>query len=394
MLNFTNSSHHFREPEWMSIALHLTSSVTFMVGFPINIIIINLVARRDSLRNSTNFFVSSLAVADLLVLLWMMIWTIGTHAFAASTLSRYIYSSLDIFLGVASMLNVACVSADRAIAVSYPLTYENLLTKKRSFTLISFCWVYAFALLGGALLRYQFRNRFYNKVILYLGFSSYFVPVFIIITSYVIIFLIIIHKLKGFRELEKVMSNARLVFNNQDPSERRRRRRRKLLRELKVTGNVLLIVVPFTVGWTFFIGTHLYETVNKVKLTNDGYNFSLIIIPWILSGLNPILYLLLNRSLRRAFISSFRKVFKSDKNPFEESRFSILVSFSRRASSVFRRASASIDEENGFLNVPKMTTRRRESHSKSSCDATAREVETEFPLREEREEIVQYATVV
>ena len=81
-------------------------------------------------------------------------------------------------------------------------------------------------------------------------------------------FIIICYKLKGSWKLENIMSYARYPFipeTGQELSEKKKWNRRKLLREIKVTGNVLFIVVPFTTRWTFFIGTY-FLLINQSSL--------------------------------------------------------------------------------------------------------------------------------
>ena len=255
-------------------SLQVTGFFTFFIGFPTNLIIISLVLCKRRLRNPTNFFVCSLAVADIMVLLWLLIWVLGIQNILSTIqVKRFITPSIDIFLGVASMVNVACVSADRGIAVVYPLRYEFIVSKRRAVCAIIIAWTYAVSLLIAAFLRIQYHNAKYYKVILYAGFTSYFVPVSIILVSYSVIFVVIVRKLKSIRELERVVSSVAGGANcgvNQGCDDlatriRKKRRRRKLLRELKVTANILFIVVPFTSGWSYFIGTHIYEHAYKVR---------------------------------------------------------------------------------------------------------------------------------
>ena len=365
------SSHSIKSDEWTFISLQITGFVTFFIGFPTNLIIIFLVLRKRRLRNPTNFFVCSLAVADIMVLVWLLIWVLGIQNILSPTeVKRYVIPSIDIFLGVASMVNVACVSADRGIAVVYPLQYEFIMTKRRAFGAIVIAWMYALILLIAAFLRIYCHNATYYTAVLYAGFSSFFVPVTIIMVSYSVIFVVIVHQLKSIRDLERVVSNA--IGGGCD---KKQRRRRKLLRELKVTANILFIVVPFTTGWSYFIGTHIYEHAYKVTILNEAHNVAMIVIPWLLSGLNPIIYLLLNRSLRKAMMESVKKIYRDSASTMEE-QGSFFTLFSQRASNALRRASTSIEEGGGFLNVPKYLQRRRDSRSsvstpsRSSFDVT------------------------
>lgn len=351
----TNSS----KEDLVFYSLKIIGSVIFVIGVPTNLLIICLVSRNRKLKNPTNFFICSLAAADLLVLLWMLLWILSIHSLLeVSTVIKYVIPSFDMSIGVASIVNVACVSVDRAIAVLYPLERKLIMTKLRALLVILALWFYTVVLFVAALSRMFVKLLTFNKVILYLGFISYFIPFIIIALSYTVILLVLVKKLKDMRELEGIVLN-----NVENPgksfSDRKKRQRRKLLRELKVTANILLIVVPFTVGWTFFIATHIYEHIHNKTVYNKAHNIAMITVPWLLSGLNPVVYLLFNRPLRRAVVSSTRKMFDT-RNSLEEQSF--LSSFSRLASTVFRRAS----EEGiaGQLNVSTILCfNKRESRS-------------------------------
>ena len=78
-------------------------------------------------------------------------------------------------------------------------------------------------------------------------------------------------------------------------------------RELRVTGNLTIIVVSFTAGWTYFIGTHIYEEFNEViGPRNMIHEFFMIVTPWLMSSLNPVLYFFLTRSIRQGLVRLFR----------------------------------------------------------------------------------------
>lgn len=380
--NNNNTASSIQSDERTFLSLQITGFLAFFIGFPTNLIIIFLVLRKRRLRNPTNYFVCSLAVADIMVLVWLMIWVLGIQNVLSTTdVKRFIIPSIDIFLGVASMVNVACVSADRGIAVVYPLRYEFIMTKRRAFVTIIVVWMYAVALLVAAFLRIYCHNAKYYTAVLYAGFSGYFIPVSVIILSYSVIFVVIVRKLKSIRDLERVVSNATSgdggggCCDDVTVSNKKKRQRRKLLRELKVTANILFIVVPFTTGWSYFIGTHIYEHAYKMTILNEAHNVAMIIIPWLLSSLNPIIYLLLNRSLRKAMMENVKKICRDSASTMEE-QGSFFSTFSRRASNALRRASAGIEEGGGLLNVSRYLQRRRDSRSsvstpsRSSVDVT------------------------
>jgi len=371
-----NATYEGEDEAWVYTTLDITSAILFFIGFPGNMTIIYLVSKHQHLKNATNFFVSSLAVADLIVLMSMLFWIIGTKVFDYGMELKYIYSSLDLFGGILSMLNVFCVSADRAIAVTYPLRYERIVTKRRSVVITFAIMCFSLCLLVAGILRvinplkrdmsyYKDDSYIYHRVVDYICYIMFFVAISGTMLCYTLIFLIVFHKLKGSRKLEKLMSHTRNAFTedeapDQPECQERKRSHSILFREIKVTLNILIIVFPFTAGWTFFIGTHLYEDINHT-VESVTYNFFMVIIPWLLSVLNPVIYLVVNRSLRQCFCKTVHKLMSQltfqprDRPVLDESRLSILASLSRRASST--RTSTTVDGSE-LINVPLRNVRK------------------------------------
>ena len=267
------------------------------------------------------------------------------------------------------MLNVFCVSADRAIAVTYPLRYERIVTKRRALIITITIMCYSLCLLVLGLARSinpslpekgsnMPVSNTYHRVVDYICYGNFFIAILGTIFCYTLIFLIVFHKLKGSRKLERLMSSTRYAFNEEtgvQESQEKKRSRSILFREIKVTGNIMIIVFPFTAGWTFFVGTNFYEdTFHYVQ--SITYNLFMIIVPWLLSVLNPIIYLMVNRQLRQTLCKTVKKLFQGRERPFlDESRLSILASLSRRASST--RTSSTVDGSE-LINVPLRNLRK------------------------------------
>ncbi|XP_038556035.1 5-hydroxytryptamine receptor 4-like [Micropterus salmoides] len=108
-----------------------------------NLFIMAAVARFQHLRTPTNAFVVSLAVADLLVAVLVMpfslvrsisSWHFGRHFCRAHFL-------LDVTLCTSSIFNLSCVALDRYIAVCDPLHYPARMSPRRVAMLLLLCWI-------------------------------------------------------------------------------------------------------------------------------------------------------------------------------------------------------------------------------------------------------------
>jgi len=383
-----NNTTSYDDDTWVHTTLNISSTILFTIGFPSNLIIIYLVSKHQHLKNATNYFVSSLAIADLFVLVSMLFWIISIKVLPnpVGTEMKYIYSSLDLTTGILSMLNVFCVSADRAIAVTYPLRYERIVTKRRSLCITVTIMCYSLCLLVLGIARYSNPSLpdgdskiqeidTYHQIVDYICYVNFFLAILGTIICYTLIFLIVFHKLKGSRKLERLMSNTRHAFNDessdQEVNQEKKRSRSILFREMKVTGNIMIIVFPFTAGWTFFIGTHFYEDTYGTYVESITYNLFMIIVPWLLSVLNPVIYLVVNRQLRQTFCKTLQNLTKGRERPFlDESRLSILASLSRRASST--RTSSTVDGSE-LINVPLRNIRKSQMMTNSARSSTSME---------------------
>lgn len=72
--------------------------------------------------------------------------------------------------------------------------------------------------------------------------------------------------------------------------------REKRLSKILITAATPL---PFILGWSFVLGTQTYEVISQTYVTDLRYNLAMVVVPWIVSALNPVIYLFGNKSLRK-----------------------------------------------------------------------------------------------
>lgn len=111
-----------------------------------NVLVILSVLTFWKLRQSiTNFFILSLAFADLLVALIVMPFNAMIIINAGRwLLGRWmcdIYNSNDVLFSTASIIHLVCISIDRYIAIVYPFLYENIITRRRAYLMIAATWI-------------------------------------------------------------------------------------------------------------------------------------------------------------------------------------------------------------------------------------------------------------
>lgn len=116
-------------------------SLVVVVG---NIMVIVAVAREIYLRTVTNYFIVSLAIADVMVGGVVMPFSISNEL----TNSVWLYGqpwcdlwrSLDVLASTASILNLCVISLDRYWAITDPIAYPSKLSNSKVCILIALVW--------------------------------------------------------------------------------------------------------------------------------------------------------------------------------------------------------------------------------------------------------------
>lgn len=117
----------------------------FLVGLTGNLLTCTVIARHKKMRNPTNLYLLSLALSDLLVLLFGMpleiyeLWQNYPFPFGES--GCYFKTFLFETVCFASILNVTALSVERYIAVLHPLKTRYLSTKQHVKRVIAIIWV-------------------------------------------------------------------------------------------------------------------------------------------------------------------------------------------------------------------------------------------------------------
>nr|ABI33825.1 putative octopamine receptor [Manduca sexta] len=114
-----------------------------------NCLVIAAVLCSSKLRSVTNLFIVSLAVADLLVGVAVLpfsatrevfeIWIFG-HVWCS------VWLAVDVWMCTASILNLCAISLDRYVAVTRPVSYPSIMSRKRAKALIAGLWVLSFVI--------------------------------------------------------------------------------------------------------------------------------------------------------------------------------------------------------------------------------------------------------
>lgn len=307
------------EPFSITPATYVLMSLLTPIGLLANIIIIMTVLRAKKLRTTTGLFICHLAIADLLCIVSMVAYLIAN----SQTELRYnfvalmIFSSLDVFIGSASLLHVTAASVERAIAVAKPMVYPLILCKERAKKVIALIWVYCTALFIACCVRVFVKTVTYNTVIFFVAvILSFGIPCVLVLISYINISIRALRNLQMEKRIERSLIIVSMLNNN----SRKTPRYHHQIRELKLALNLTIMTAPFVFGWGYFMICNVYEEVAKTTLYGLK-NWVLNMLPYLISCLNPITYLLFTKTLRKEAIKLVLKPFSKFRS-LHERRFS------------------------------------------------------------------------
>ncbi|GAA6235076.1 D(4) dopamine receptor-like [Lates japonicus] len=133
---------HLKNYNYLALILGVPLILVIILG---NVLVCLSVLTERSLKTATNYFIISLAVADLLLaVLVLPLYVYSEFLGGIWTLSTYICDALmtmDVMLCTASILNLCAISVDRYIAVVVPLKYNRNQFSVRQLALITATWV-------------------------------------------------------------------------------------------------------------------------------------------------------------------------------------------------------------------------------------------------------------
>ncbi|XP_055922976.1 octopamine receptor beta-1R-like [Eupeodes corollae] len=122
----------------------------FVIGFIIlaavfgNMLVIVSVMRHRKLRIITNYFVVSLAVADMLVALCAMTFNASVEVsgkWIFGSIMCDVWNSFDVYFSTASILHLCCISVDRYYAIVQPLDYPLIMTHTKVILMLIVVWL-------------------------------------------------------------------------------------------------------------------------------------------------------------------------------------------------------------------------------------------------------------
>ncbi|XP_067657218.1 octopamine receptor beta-2R-like [Haliotis asinina] len=314
--------------ETLVLVIKCIIMVAIMVGAVFgNVLVISSVIKFERLRAITNYFIVSLAFADLLVAILVMPFSASMELSGKWVLGRTmcdIFNGNDVLFSTASILHLCCISMDRYIAIIHPLQYENKMTRHRVAAMLTTTWVASILIscipvhsqLYTTVENYQKLEHDHetctfivNKV--YAGVSScvsFWIPCFIMVFVYAKIYM-------EARKQEKFIQSTAMYMQYSDARDCHsngtlrggadgvpRLERKRMKREHKAAKTLGVIMGAFILCFLPFFSWYVITTMCDESCPYPPVIGSMLFwIGYFNSCLNPILYAYFNRDFRTAF---------------------------------------------------------------------------------------------
>lgn len=223
-------------PEWEAAVTAATLSLIILLTVVGNILVILSVFTYKPLRIVQNFFIVSLAVADLTVALLVMPFNV-----AYSILGRWEFGmhmcktwlTFDILCCTASILNLCAIALDRYWAITDPINYAQKRTLKRVLLMIGGVWVLSLLISSPPLIGWNDwpKEEHWNistpcmltqqqGYVVYSSLGSFFIPLFIMTIVYIEIFIATKRRLRERARASKINTMVSKNKTSMAPSGR------------------------------------------------------------------------------------------------------------------------------------------------------------------------------
>ncbi|XP_077089065.1 5-hydroxytryptamine receptor 4 isoform X2 [Siphateles boraxobius] len=285
------------------------------------LVMVALCKDRQLRKKKTNFFVVSLAFADLLVALVVMpLATIEltTGQWSYGEMFCLVRTSLDVQLTSVSILHLCCIALDRYYAICcQPLVYNNKMTPVRVSLMLVGCWVIPFFIsflpimqswntIGiESFIEQRIFNSSRNSTCVFMvnrpyalvcSAVAFYVPLVLMVLAYQRIYITAMGHARRIGSLHRAGSAPSSTYPKHDQPGSSR-----IKNETKAAKTLAVIMGCFCLCWAPFFITNVVDPFINYSVPWQMWT-AWLWLGYINSGLNPFLYAFLNRAFRRAFL--------------------------------------------------------------------------------------------
>lgn len=209
-------------PQWEAIGTAVILSLIIVVTIVGNILVILSVFTYKPLRIVQNFFIVSLAVADMTVAILVLPFNVaysirGRWDFGIHMCKMWLTS--DVLCCTASILNLCAIALDRYWAITDPINYAQKRTVERVLILIIGVWVLSLVISSPPLIGWNdWPDHFESDTpcqltanqgyVIYSSLGSFFIPLIIMTIVYIEIYIATRRRLRERAQASKINAMA------------------------------------------------------------------------------------------------------------------------------------------------------------------------------------------
>uniref|UniRef100_A0A8D0IEQ3 Histamine H2 receptor n=2 Tax=Sus scrofa TaxID=9823 RepID=A0A8D0IEQ3_PIG len=305
MASNSTASSSCLDPLAFKVTVSLILILLIFITIAGNVVVCLAVGLNRRLRSLTNCFIVSLAVTDLLLGLLVLPFSAFYQLSCRWSFGKVfcnIYTSLDVMLCTASILNLFMISLDRYCAVTDPLRYPVLITPARVAISLVLIWVISITLsflsihlewnssrmdpsgVNHTISKCKVQvNLVYGLVD---GLVTFYLPLLVMCITY-------------YRIFKIARDQAKRIHNISSW-------RAATIREHKATVTLAAVMGAFIICWFPYFSVFVYRGLKGDEAVDETVEAIVLWLGYANSALNPILYAALNRDFRTAYQQLFR----------------------------------------------------------------------------------------
>ncbi|KAB0800522.1 hypothetical protein PPYR_06262 [Photinus pyralis] len=369
-------------PVSLVIPITVIYVVIFFTGIIGNVSTCIVIARSKSLHTATNYYLFSLAISDLLLLVsglppeMYRLWSPETYVFGGA------FCILQGFAAEtsanATVLTITAFTVERYLAICHPFLSHTMSKLSRAIKYVIAIWVIALCLAAPQAMQFGVeydksddgveRSRctvvsteFYFQHAFEISTFVFFVGPMTLIT---VLYILIGIKLRNARTLS--IQRSETSCNGNGHASVIPRVPRNTAAQQRVIKMLVAVVVAFFICWAPFHAQRLLAVYLTSATPEDQATFiKLYIVLMYTSGVlyfvsttvNPVLYHIMSKKFREAFKATFSQLCGSrSSRRFDRHTYSSLL---RQQQSIKHFRNASPDAENDSPNLPNFHCRGR-----------------------------------
>ncbi|XP_067280644.1 5-hydroxytryptamine receptor 2A [Pseudorasbora parva] len=332
-------------------ALFILAIIFFTVAG--NILVIMAVSIESKLHNATNYFLCSLAVADMLVGFLVMpaslISILYNHTWPLPELLCPMWIFLDVLFSTASIMHLCAISLDRYIGIRNPIKYSRSNSLCKAMLKIIIVWTISVVLsLPIPVMGFQDKQKVFVN-----GTCALNEPLFVLVGSFVafcvpLVIMVVCYCLT-LRDLQKHSSSFPKESKNgsKHPSSKtsdsslldsessskkstfpinkrlfgapqgqgRRGMMQAIKNEQRASKVLGIVFFLFLVMWCPFFITNVLVAICQDDCSEVLYKLIhfFVWVGYVSSGVNPLIYTLFNETYRQAFARYIRCKYREEK---------------------------------------------------------------------------------